>query len=148
MLSEDKFMIIVDESHHIKNPDSQAASALLELANSAKKRIILSGTPVPNNFDDLWSQFSFLYPNFQVFGGLLDYQFNLKNYEGFPAEQLGFVKEQIEPFYTRISKNDLQLPPTNIKRIPIAMSETQERIYNAIRGHIKDNEKIIIPNLL
>ena len=66
MLSEDKFMIIVDESHHIKNPNSQAASALLELANSAKKRMILSGTPVPNNFDDLWSQFSFLYPNFQI----------------------------------------------------------------------------------
>ena len=142
MLSEDKFMIIVDESHHIKNPNSQAASALLELANSAKKRMILSGTPVPNNFDDLWSQFSFLYPNFQVFGGLLDYQFNLKNYEGFPAEQLAFVKEQIEPFYTRISKKDLQLPPTKIKRIPIPMGKTQERIYNAIRGHIKDNEKI------
>ena len=32
-------MIIVDESHHIKNPDSQAARALLELANSAKKRL-------------------------------------------------------------------------------------------------------------
>ena len=142
MLSEDKFMIIVDESHHIKNPDSQAAKALLELANSAKKRMILSGTPVPNNFDDLWSQFSFLYPNFQVFGGLLDYQFNLKNYEGFPAEQLAFVKEQIEPFYTRISKKDLQLPPTEIKRIPIPMSKIQKRIYNAIRGHIKSTEDV------
>ena len=50
--------------------------------NSAKKRMILSGTPVPNNFDDLWSQFSFLYPNFQVFGGFVDYQFNLKNLRG------------------------------------------------------------------
>ena len=55
---------------------------------------------------------------------------------------LQFVKEQIDPFYTRISKKDLQLPPTKIKRIPIPMGKTQERIYNAIRGHIKSGEHV------
>ena len=101
-----EILLLIDESHHIKNPDSQAAKALLELANSAKKRMILSGTPVPNNFDDLWSQFTFLYPDYQIFGDFVNYQFNLTDYADSVVEQLEFVKEQINPWYFRISKNN------------------------------------------
>ena len=142
MLSENKFMLIVDESHHFKNPNSLAADALLQLSKLAKKRMILSGTPVPNNFDDLWSQFTFLYPNYQVFGDFVNYQFSLSNYADSPVEQLEFVKDQIDPFYTRISKKQLGLPPVKIHRIPVPMSEIQKRVYNAIRGHIKSGEHV------
>ena len=142
MLSENKFMLIVDESHHFKNPNSIAADALLQLSKLAKKRMILSGTPVPNNFDDLWSQFTFLYPNYQVFGDFVNYQFSLSTYADSPVEQLEFVKDQIDPFYTRISKKQLGLPPVKIHRIPVPMSEIQKRVYNAIRGHIKSGEHV------
>ena len=142
MLSENKFMLIVDESHHFKNPNSQAADALLQLSKLAKKRMILSGTPVPNNYDDLWSQFTFLYPNYQVFGDFVNYQFSLSNYADSPVEQLEFVKDQIDPFYTRISKKQLGLPPVKIHRIPVPMSKIQKRVYNAIRGHIKSGEHV------
>jgi len=142
MLSENKFMLVVDESHHFKNPNSQAASALLQLSKLAKKRMILSGTPVPNNFDDLWSQFTFLYPNYQVFGDFVNYQFSLSNYTDSPVEQLEFVKDQIDPFYTRISKKQLGLPPVKIHRREIPMSKIQKRIYDAIRGHIKASDEV------
>jgi len=142
MLSENKFMLIADESHHFKNPNSQAASALLQLSKLAKKRMILSGTPVPNNFDDLWSQFTFLYPNYQVFGDFVNYQFNLSNFTDSAVEQLEFVKEQINPWYFRISKKQLQLPPVKIHRKEIPMSKIQKRIYNAIRGHIQATDEV------
>ena len=142
ILSENKFMVIVDESHHFKNPNSQAASALLQLSKLAKKRMILSGTPVPNNFDDLWSQFTFLYPDYQIFGDFVNYQFNLTDYADSAVEQLEFVKNQIDPFYTRISKQQLQLPPVKIHRHEIPMSKIQKRIYNAIRGHIKSTDEV------
>ena len=82
-----------------------------------------------------------MYPDYQVFGDFVNYQYNLTDYADSVVEQLEFVKNQIEPFYTRISKKQLQLPPVKIHRHEIPMSKIQKRIYNAIRGHIKDNEK-------
>ncbi len=53
-------VIILDESHAIKNPESKTAKAVLQLSELAKKRIIVSGTPVANKPEDIWSQFYFL----------------------------------------------------------------------------------------
>lgn len=53
-------VIILDESHAIKNPESKTAEAVLQLSELAKKRIIVSGTPVANKPEDIWSQFYFL----------------------------------------------------------------------------------------
>ncbi len=51
---------ILDETQIIKNPDSQTAQAAHRIR--AKCRIALSGTPIENRLDDLWSQFHFLNP--------------------------------------------------------------------------------------
>ena len=52
--------IVLDESHRIKNPDAKSTKAILELREFAKKRIIITGTPIANKPLDLWSQFYFL----------------------------------------------------------------------------------------
>ncbi|MBL4689210.1 MAG: helicase, partial [Nannocystaceae bacterium] len=62
--------VILDESQAIKNPDSKVARAAFELP--AKWRIAMTGTPVENRLDDLWSQFHFLNPGF--LGGRTDFQ--------------------------------------------------------------------------
>jgi SNF2 family DNA or RNA helicase len=53
-------LLIVDESHTIKNPDSKRTKRVLKLGNKAKYKRILTGTPVANSVFDLYSQFSFL----------------------------------------------------------------------------------------
>lgn len=55
-----KMAIVLDESHKIKNPDAKTTKATLELKDLAKKRIIITGTPVANKPLDLWTQFYFL----------------------------------------------------------------------------------------
>jgi SWI/SNF-related matrix-associated actin-dependent regulator 1 of chromatin subfamily A len=55
-----KMAIVLDESHAIKNPNAKTSKAVLELSSLAKKRIIVSGTPVANRPADIWSQFYFL----------------------------------------------------------------------------------------
>ncbi|MEN9723841.1 MAG: hypothetical protein RJB38_1827, partial [Pseudomonadota bacterium] len=52
--------IILDEAQTIKNPDSQVARAAHSLR--ARYRIALSGTPIENRLQDLWSQMEFLNP--------------------------------------------------------------------------------------
>lgn len=49
-----------DESHYLKNPESQRSAANLELAHCAVMRRILTGTPVSNNILDVWHQFEIL----------------------------------------------------------------------------------------
>lgn len=50
--------LILDESHQIKDSTSSVCQSVFEL--SARHRLALSGTPVMNSFEDLWSLFRFL----------------------------------------------------------------------------------------
>jgi len=52
--------IIVDESTKIKSYKSQVSQAHTAISWNCKRRTILTGTPNPNGFEDLWHQFYFL----------------------------------------------------------------------------------------
>lgn len=71
-------MIVLDESHKIKNRTSKQAMMAHHLAFAAHYRYILTGTPICNgSLEDIWSQFTFLQPCVgkrggvysQIFGG-------------------------------------------------------------------------------
>jgi SNF2 family DNA or RNA helicase len=53
-------MLIVDESHTIKTPESKRTKRVLKLGDKAAYKRILTGTPVANAVFDLYSQFNFL----------------------------------------------------------------------------------------
>lgn len=58
--------VIVDESHYIKTPTSKrtkTVQALLSLDNIVFK-VLLTGTPVTRDVDDLYTQLKVFYPNF------------------------------------------------------------------------------------
>lgn len=52
--------VIVDESAKIKNPSAKLTQSMLHLATLFTRRIILTGTPVANRPEDIWSQIFFL----------------------------------------------------------------------------------------
>lgn len=54
------FRIVLDEGQYIKNHDSQTARCVKRL--HATHRLTLSGTPIENRLEELWSQFAFLMP--------------------------------------------------------------------------------------
>jgi SNF2 family DNA or RNA helicase len=56
----DFHLVILDESHYIKNTRSKAAQSAGLLR--ARHRLCLSGTPLENHLGELWSQFHFLLP--------------------------------------------------------------------------------------
>jgi SNF2 family DNA or RNA helicase len=80
-----KFALVLDESHTIKNPSSKSTNALWKLSKYARKRIIVSGTPVANKPVDLWAQYYFLDEglllgnNFQDFAKKYSVDFKDKN---------------------------------------------------------------------
>ena len=54
--------VVVDEAHRIKSPKAHSTRAVWGVSQMAPYRIALTGTPVVNNPDDLWSIMHFLDP--------------------------------------------------------------------------------------
>ena len=135
MLGNHRFMVIVDESHHIKNSKATQTSVIMEISQVAHKRMILTGTMMPNNILDLWSQFTFLYPNTQLLGSLDQFTFDSQE-----PNSNDEIRNKLMPFFTRVSKSSLKLRPPEISRVPVKMSDIQQKIYNTIAGHIVRND--------
>lgn len=136
MLKHHKFLVIVDESHHIKNPNASSTIAILEIAQFAYRRMILTGTMIPHSLKDLWSQFTFLYPNRNVLGSLEQFEYDLGS-----DDALTTIQKKLAPFFMRISKKDLHLPLAKSEIISIPMGKYQKRIYSAIGKFIIDNDE-------
>lgn len=49
-------MVFIDESSSFKNPASQRFKSLKKVLHKIKRMVLLTGTPAPNGYMDLWSQ--------------------------------------------------------------------------------------------
>jgi SNF2 family DNA or RNA helicase len=140
LLRKKSVMLVLDESHHIKNiAEGKWATRIHSVAALAKKRVILSGTPSPNSLLDLWSQFSFLFPAESPLG--VKEQF-ISLVEKDDLKSSRAIQQSLSPLFWRIRKQDLKLPRPKISKIYVEMGEVQNAIYDAIALRVfKDFEK-------
>ena len=129
-------MLIVDESHRIKRFRGGVwAPALIQIAEGARVRMILSGTPMPNGPLDLYSQLNVLWPDRLLTGSPTEFASRVER-------SLAGVLPSIVPFTTRTAKVELGLPPFRAERHDIPIGGTQAQIYrlirNRLRGRLKD----------
>ncbi len=107
ILNSGSYMLVLDESHHIKSIElGPWAATALELAPFATRRIILTGTPAPHSPLDLWSQFTFLWPSQAVLGNRSQFEQRIIRSPQYTQE----LKQILNPYFTRIKKSDLNLP--------------------------------------
>ena len=60
-LINDKTMIVYDEVHRIKGTNSSRASYALTLGPKSYYRYVLTGTPIPNSYQDIFNFLNILY---------------------------------------------------------------------------------------
>jgi SNF2 family DNA or RNA helicase len=125
--------LILDEAQAIKNPESQVARAAHALR--AAFRVALSGTPVENRLDELWSQLQFTNP------GLLGTRRDFEERSARPiasgdAEAAARLRERIAPFVLRRTKAEVapELPPRTDIVLHATLSEAERAVYDAIRA--------------
>ena len=126
--------IIIDESTNIKNSNSKRAKSIYQLKGVF--RIALSGTPIENRLDELWSLFNFLNPG--LLGSLSEFRKTfvnpIENYQN--AEKIKKLKTIIDPFILRRLKTDKNvikdLPEKNEITIYINLSDSQISLYTKI----------------
>ncbi|HKQ61880.1 MAG TPA: DEAD/DEAH box helicase, partial [Candidatus Polarisedimenticolaceae bacterium] len=125
--------VILDEAQTIKNPESQVAAAAFRL--QAGYRLTLTGTPVENRLDELWSQLHFANPG--MLGGRRDFEqrYAAPIAAGVPgaAERL---RQRIRPFVLRRLKQDVapELPPRTDVVLRCELSPEERAVYDAVRA--------------
>lgn len=123
--------LILDETQIIKNPDSQIAKGAHRLRG--KFRIALSGTPIENRLDDLWSQFQFLNPGLLWKRAEFTERFGEAIRSGNPRK-LERLRQRIKPFLLRRKKTDVapELPPRTEVTLHCDLSEAEQHLYKSI----------------
>jgi len=125
--------VILDESQTIKNPDSQVARAAYRL--KARWRVTLSGTPIENRLDELWSQLHFTNPG--LLGGRTDFQDRWSEpISAGDSAAAARLRERIRPFVLRRMKSQVarDLPPRTDAIMYVELDEAERIIYDTIRA--------------
>jgi SNF2 family DNA or RNA helicase len=125
--------VVLDEAPAIKNPDSQVARAAYSLR--ANFRLALTGTPVENRLDELWSQFHFL--NRGLLGGRQDFQERYARpiADGQP-DVASHLREKLKPFVLRRRKREVapELPPRTDMVLHCLLSDSERVVYDTVRA--------------
>ncbi|ACY12817.1 DEAD/DEAH box helicase [Haliangium ochraceum] len=126
-------LLILDEAQAIKNRRSQAHRAVK--AVDARFHLCISGTPVENDLEELWSLFDVLMPDLlgsaEQFRSLFRYPIEKQRSQS----RLEALRERVAPYILRRMKEDVapELPPkTEIVR-PVALTGLQRELYESIR---------------
>ena len=153
-LKRNKSMVVVDEAHRIKNPEGIWGRSVTEISKEAISRVILTGTPVPNGYQDIFNLYKFIYPF--KFKEILKFHYhNLEDmtYNSQPeSSRVQELKENISPYFIRIKKEDLNLPEVEEYVMSIDMDPYQREIYDFIESqyieNFKENDSATVKDIL
>ncbi|VYS53442.1 unnamed protein product [Arabidopsis thaliana] len=120
--------MIVDEGHRLKNKDSKLFSSLTQY--SSNHRILLTGTPLQNNLDELFMLMHFL--DAGKFGSLEEFQEEFKDIN--QEEQISRLHKMLAPHLLRRVKKDVMkdMPPKKELILRVDLSSLQKEYYKAI----------------
>jgi len=133
-LQKHKVMVVLDEAHKIKNTNGGiTAQSIMSLAQNCKARAVLTGTPAPNGYEDLYNLFKFIWPTKETIRFHIGQLRDMSRTQNDP--RVSSLLDSISPFFIRIRKNDLGIPPaTNHPPVVVEMGEAQRRIYDYIES--------------
>ena len=131
-LRNNKVMVVLDEAHKIKNTSGGiTATGVLDIATFCSSRVVLTGTPAPNGYEDLYNLYKFIWPTKKVIPFEVYQLKDMSKAENDP--RVDTLLRAVEPFFIRVKKSDLGIPAaTEHAPIIVRMGDTQRRIYDVI----------------
>jgi SNF2 family DNA or RNA helicase len=139
--------IIVDESHLIKGFKAMRSKNVVYLGTYAKKKLILTGTPIANNPMDLYMQYEFLDPEIIGIGNFYAYKERYAILGGFENRQVvGFqnmdeLTKTLGKWTYQCKKADVLDLPAKVHQVrKIKLSKKQLEYYKKVK---EDRELIV-----
>ena len=133
--------VVLDEAQNVKNPDSQAARVAFRLR--AGFRVAMTGTPVENRLEELWSQLHFTNPG--LLGGLADFTGRTARPIAGGGEAgrdaATRLRARIRPFVLRRRKREVapELPPRTDLVLRCELEPSERTLYEAVRAATRDD---------
>lgn len=138
-------LLVFDEVHKIKAIGGVRATYALEISQSAKYTIALTGTPIPNSYMDIRNLLDVLYHDeYEDFFG-----FSIQQLKNPDDEDIERINNKLQPFFCRTTKQQLNVTAAN--RDEIICTEAQEnenRLFNILLMKYKKNKLALIIRLL
>jgi superfamily II DNA or RNA helicase len=136
--------LILDEAQNIKNPSSRSAQACCAL--DAEHRLCISGTPMENHLEELWSLFHFLMP------GFLGQQDSFRQRFRHPIEKENdefardLLASRVGPLMLRRKKSEVakDLPPKTEMIRSVELEGPQRDLYETIRASMEQRVQEVI----
>ena len=140
-------LLVFDEAHKVKSINGKRAERALQIAKNREDRytVVLTGTPVPNSYADIYNLLNLLYP--QEYG----------MYFGFSPEQLRNaddrmmkkINNSIQPFFCRTSKSDLGVPPADDDEIiNVEATNDENQLFHVVCTAYRDKHLALLVRLL
>lgn len=138
-------VIIYDEAHAIKNRGSDRTKACLKL--DAARHILVTGSPMLNQIDDLWTLLHRVDPD--QFPKYWTYRNRYAVFGGYKGNQIIGVKNEVElnkklssVMLRRLKKDALDLPEKQFIRVWVDLTNIQRKLYD----EAKDESLISLPD--
>ena len=131
-LKNNQVMVVLDEAHKIKNTSGGiTANGVLDIAQYCSSRVVLTGTPAPNGYEDLYNLYKFIWPTKKVSPFEI---YQLKDMSKQESDsRVETLLNAVAPFFIRVKKSDLDIPmATEHEPIIVPMGSAQRRIYDVI----------------
>lgn len=135
--------VIVDESTEIKSPSSKTFKSHVDISWNCKRRNIMTGTPNPNGFKDLWAQYYFLDRGLTLEGSMKDFlaeyfiPIRIGHFRGKDAIEWTINAANRDRIVSRIKRTGIfknqrdciDLPPRVDMEREVAMTSEQAKAY-------------------
>lgn len=135
-LIDDRTLLVFDEVHKIKNPSGQRAGSAMEVSKNADRILALTGTPIPNSYQDLYNVLNMLYPeDYKDFFG-----YSVRELKNAGDNEMIEINQKMKPFFCRVTKEQQQVPPPNEDRMErIEVSKVENKLFKIIYQTYKSN---------
>ncbi len=113
-LVNSRTLLVFDEIHRIKKQEGSCFIASQAFIDRTKYKVVLTGTPIPNGFQDVFNMLNILYPN--DYDSFFNYSYkDLNNLE--KGEKIKEFNNLLFPFFVRTTKKDLHIPEPLVDKI-------------------------------
>ena len=137
-------MLVFDEVHRIKAIGGKRAEGVAPIAKNSKYTIVMTGTPIPNNYSDVYNFLHILY------GDDYDDYFVLgpKELSELKGPDATEFNKKLQPFYCRTTKNRLNVPPPRMDNVlSFAASEEENDLFRRLH-EAKMNPLVLMIRIL
>lgn len=139
MLGKDNLraLLVVDEAHYIKQVDGRWANAVLAIAPVAKYRCVLTGTPVPHSYKDLFNLFAFLWQEHSPLSDEDHARLEIYEKNSDYERASSLLAPKLDPLFYRVRKKDLGLMPQHMNVVPLKMRPVEKSVYDVVIGNVR-----------